>query len=193
MAIVVEDSVEPIPETEPLLERDRRFRLPWTRTRVSVGIPNGELIVRNETARIWVLHLGFHGLGSIAPGETVRLRESHGLRLTARPLYAPIGTPYLVVDLDPHATGVRIFDASGGEEFFDLELLYPEIGELGRPLRSLGLRKRTLLALHRAGLRTVEEVAAMTEQELLSVHNLGRRGYEELMERLRGLQDGDEE
>ena len=45
-------------------------------------------------------------------------------------------------------------------------------------------RYSTLLALTRAGLTTFAELEQMTNEEIANIRGLGRRGYDEILEKL---------
>ena len=45
-------------------------------------------------------------------------------------------------------------------------------------------RYSTILALTRAGLTTFEELEQMTNEEIANIRGLGKRGYDEILEKL---------
>ena len=45
-------------------------------------------------------------------------------------------------------------------------------------------RYSTILALSRAGLTTFEELEQMTNEEIANIRGLGKRGYDEILEKL---------
>ena len=55
------------------------------------------------------------------------------------------------------------------------------IGDEQTPLNTLDLSVRSYNCLLRAGINTVEKLIAMSEDELMEVRNLGRRGFEEVV------------
>ena len=50
-------------------------------------------------------------------------------------------------------------------------------------------RYSTLLALSRAGITTFEELEKMTNEQIANIRGLGKRGYDEILEKL-GRQSG---
>ncbi len=55
------------------------------------------------------------------------------------------------------------------------------------PIEDLDLSVRSYNCLKRAGIHTAEELLAMSDEELRSVRNLGRKGYDEIRQKLAGL------
>ncbi len=55
------------------------------------------------------------------------------------------------------------------------------------PIEDLDLSIRSYNCLKRAGIHTAEELLAMSDEELRSVRNLGRKGYDEIRQKLAGL------
>jgi len=58
---------------------------------------------------------------------------------------------------------------------------------LDMPIEELDLSVRSYNCLKRAGINTVGELCAKTEEEMMKVRNLGRKSLEEVMEKLVGL------
>lgn len=54
-------------------------------------------------------------------------------------------------------------------------------------LEKLDLSVRTFNILKRAGIDTVEELAALSDTELKNIKNLGKRSYEEIREKLKEI------
>lgn len=59
----------------------------------------------------------------------------------------------------------------------------------GRTLEDLELSVRAYNCLNRHGVRTVDELKAMTDEELMQVRNLGYRCIDEIKEKLEELED----
>ena len=55
-------------------------------------------------------------------------------------------------------------------------------------LEKLDLSVRTFNILKRAGIDTVEELAALSDTELQNIRNLGRRSYDEIKEKLSDIE-----
>lgn len=51
-------------------------------------------------------------------------------------------------------------------------------------------RYDTMLALTKAGITTFEELEAMTNEEIARIRGLGKRGYDEILEKLDRRQPG---
>lgn len=51
----------------------------------------------------------------------------------------------------------------------------------------IGLSVRTYNVLSRTGIRTVEELKSMSDEELCKVRNLGRKSLLEILEKLKSL------
>lgn len=51
-------------------------------------------------------------------------------------------------------------------------------------------RYSTILALTRAGVTTFEELESMTNAEIALIRGIGKRGYDEIMEKLGRCSDG---
>ena len=58
---------------------------------------------------------------------------------------------------------------------------------LGMKVEELDFSSRTLNALKRANINTVEEIISFTEDEIIKIHNIGETGFAELLKKLRGL------
>ena len=56
-----------------------------------------------------------------------------------------------------------------------------------KTIDDLDLSVRSYNCLKRAGINTVKELAAMTEEEMLKVRNLGKKSFEEVVEKLHSL------
>lgn len=56
-----------------------------------------------------------------------------------------------------------------------------------RTIEELDPTVRTYCCLKRAGINFVEELLGMTDDEIKSIRNLGKRSYEEIKELLGGL------
>lgn len=101
------------PQTETQPQRTTRWRklgLPWPRgrTRNSAPFQDEPLVVENQTAAFWALHLGFRELGTVAPHSE---RGEHVVKagvLTARIVGAPTGTGYLTHHVGPDSERVVI-------------------------------------------------------------------------------------
>lgn len=52
------------------------------------------------------------------------------------------------------------------------------------PIEDLNISVRSYNCLRRHGVSTVEELSKLTKEELMRVRNLGRRNYEEILEKL---------
>ena len=53
-----------------------------------------------------------------------------------------------------------------------------------KPMDFTIFRYSTMLALTRAGITTFEELEQMTNEEIANIRGLGRRGYDEILEKL---------
>lgn len=53
-------------------------------------------------------------------------------------------------------------------------------------------RYSTILALTRAGLTTFEELESMSNAEIAQIRGIGKRGYDEILEKLGRCTDGKE-
>ena len=58
---------------------------------------------------------------------------------------------------------------------------------LGMKVEELDFSSRTLNALKRANINTVEEIISFTEDEIIKIRNIGETGFTELLKKLRGL------
>ena len=58
---------------------------------------------------------------------------------------------------------------------------------LNMKVEELDFSSRTLNALKRAGIDTVEEIISYTEDEIIKVRNIGETGFTELLKKLKGL------
>lgn len=58
---------------------------------------------------------------------------------------------------------------------------------LGMKVEELDFSSRTLNALKRSNINTVEELISFTEDEIIKVRNIGETGFTELLKKLRGL------
>jgi DNA-directed RNA polymerase subunit alpha len=58
---------------------------------------------------------------------------------------------------------------------------------LDMPIEELDLSVRSYNCLKRAGINTVAELCAKSEDEMMKVRNLGRKSLEEVMEKLIGM------
>lgn len=58
-------------------------------------------------------------------------------------------------------------------------------------LYSLDLSERTIRCLERAGIDTVEELADMSDEEIMRIRDMGRKGYEEIRTALGRAETGD--
>ena len=52
------------------------------------------------------------------------------------------------------------------------------------PIEELNISVRTYNCLRRRGVSTVGDLAVMTKEELMRVSNLGKRNYDEILEKL---------
>ena len=52
------------------------------------------------------------------------------------------------------------------------------------PIRELNISVRTYNCLRRHGVSTVGELSEMTKEDLMRVRNLGKRNYDEILEKL---------
>ena len=52
------------------------------------------------------------------------------------------------------------------------------------PIEELNISVRTYNCLRRRGVSTVGDLAVMTKEELMRVRNLGKRNYDEILEKL---------
>ena len=59
---------------------------------------------------------------------------------------------------------------------------------MAMPVEDLGLSARAYNCLYRGGIRTVRQLSAMTEADLLALRNMGRHTLQEITERLRALE-----
>lgn len=58
---------------------------------------------------------------------------------------------------------------------------------LGMKVEELDFSSRTLNALKRANINTVEEIISFTEDEIIKIRNIGETGFTELLKKLQGL------
>jgi DNA-directed RNA polymerase subunit alpha len=105
--------------------------------------------------------------GSIAPEEAVSL----GAKILTEHLF-------LFVGLTEHGKDADIM-VEKEEAAFDKTL--------DMPIEELDLSVRSYNCLKRAGINTVGELCAKTEEEMMKVRNLGRKSLEEVVEKLNGL------
>ena len=58
---------------------------------------------------------------------------------------------------------------------------------LGMTIEELDLSVRSYNCLHRHGIRTVEDIIAMTEEDMMKVRNLGRKSMEEVIHKIEAM------
>ena len=73
----------------------------------------------------------------------------------------------------PGRIGSGLWDDDGGEKDW-----------LSAPIEDLNLSMRAYNVLRRSGLITIGSIMAKTEDEILSLRNLGRKGYDDIRYRL---------
>lgn len=81
-------------------------------------------------------------------------------------------------DIDLEMDESLIFEEDDTELFDDFEPIFIE---------DMNLSVRAYNCLRRAGIHTVEELREKTDEELMSVRNLGRKGYEEVKAKLASI------
>lgn len=86
---------------------------------------------------------------------------------------------------------LTLFANLGGEEFAPVVSAdsSAEVGSsaLDTNIEDLDLSVRSYNCLKRAGINTVENLVSMTEEEMLKVRNLGKKSFDEVIEKLEGM------
>jgi len=141
----VRDSPTMSPRTSPKRWRNLwRFRFPWVKTAVSAPTDDEELLVENLTGRTWQVHLGYRGLGAIAPESQRRYQVVKSGTLSVRQMDAPVGGEYLTAEVNRSTWVVQIYDLSPeGEGVYDLRVLGREMAQWdSRPIHKERLLER---------------------------------------------------
>lgn len=129
-----------------------------------------------------------------APGELplrVRVMLSasfHGAEISGSMCESEAGLPCAVVSENINGLLSVIADKSetvDEDEFIiDEELCELDEDEISAPIEELDLSVRSFNCLKRAGVHTIAQLRAMRKDELIKVRNLGRKSYEEVLEKL---------
>ena len=81
-------------------------------------------------------------------------------------------------DKDAEYSLTKIMAAiENGDKICDISIDDKDIGELN-------LTVRTYNCLHNVGIKTIRELKYMTDEQLMSIKNIGRKSYKELKEKL---------
>lgn len=114
--------------------------------------------------------------GTVSPDEAVA-RAVETLIEQLIPFEGIGGTYHAEVKKEP-----EVHDLPPIEEGVDQEDEYSQ--KLDRTIEDLDLSVRSFNCLKRAGINTVKDLVAMTEDELMKVRNLGRKSLEEVKKKL---------